>query len=121
MKKVITLALALSLLLSACGGGSDPLDAIDGANKDQKAAIQEILDDCGITVKSCEAAKIDSTGDDDADALVGALAASFSPYTITGEDGKTYRMVLKTSDYSITTITDSDGEFVYGGMGSLFG
>lgn len=121
MKKIIALALVLSLLLCACGGGNDSLGAIKGASKAQKTAIQEILDDCGIAVASCEEVKLEASGDDGEDAIVSALAAQFSPYEVKAEDGSVYRMTIKNADYSVLTITNADGDFVYGGVSSLFG
>lgn len=122
MKKTLALLLALSLVfaLSACGS-ENPLSSIEGANDNQLAGIQAVIDECGITVSSCEPVILESTGDEVADSVAAALSESFAPYTLTAEDGTQYRMTISVEDMTVFSITDPDGNFVYGGLSGLFG
>ena len=122
-KRVLCLMFVLVFCLSACGGGGgkDPLTAIEGADSKQRKEIQSVLDDCDIKVQSCSAVAAENMDNELGDAILGSLMTNFAPYDITDEDGNTYRMVIKKSDYSVSTITDSDGNFVYGGLSGLFG
>lgn len=123
MKKKISVLLSVLVLLvslAACGGGSGPLSAIEGASKEQLSAIQAVLDDCKITVKSCEKVTPESSGDEAADAMTSALLTSFVPYAVTDDKGATYRLVLDKEDHSVFSITDENGEFIYGGLAGLF-
>lgn len=119
-RKILCLLLVFVLCLSGCGGG-DPLGAIKGANNTQRAAIQDVLDECGIAVQSCSEATIDETDDELANSVVSAMLTNFSPYDITDVDGNVYRMVIKKEDYSVFIINNSEGETVYGGLSGLFG
>ena len=119
MKKTITLLLTLCLVfaLAACGSAPDPLEAIEGADAAQRAAIQSVLDECGIKIAACAAAEQESTGDELQDSIIESLLSSFVPYDITAEDGTVYRMTLSAGDLTVFSITDPDGDFVYGGFG----
>lgn len=118
MKKVVLLVLVLTLALSlaACGAGPDPLKSINGADASQLAVIRSVLDECGISVTSCTAVKQESTGNELQDSLIESLMSSFLPYDITAEDGTVYRMTLSVEDFTVFSITDPSGSFVYGGF-----
>ena len=123
MKKVISflLAASLCLVLVACSsGGSSPLDTIEGASKDQISAIQAVLEENNIKVKTCEKATLETTSDDTTNALAGALSEAFNPYDITDENGDTYRMTIRADDFTVFSIVDKDGQFVYGGLSGIF-
>lgn len=120
MKRAFALLLALSLvfIVSACGADAGPLAAIEGADADQLAGIQAVLDECGLAITACTPVEPESTGDELSDSLVSALMGSFSPYDITAEDGTVYRMTLSAEDLSVFSIAAPDGSFVYGGFGN---
>ena len=121
MKKLFCIGFSIAFCLSiASCGSSSPLDTIEGANSSQKEAIQSVLDECGIEVTSCEAVSLDNSGNELEDAVKGALMTSYDPYEITDGDGNTYRLVIDVEDYSVFSITDENGEFVYGGIAGLF-
>lgn len=123
-KKMFAVLFSAGLCLStaACSGGSSsPLSSIDGADSGQIAAIQDVLDECEIAVDACEPAEVDTTSSGLAGAITDAMMEVYLPYTITDEEGNTYRMVLNKDDYSVFSIVDeSTGDFVYGGLGDLF-
>lgn len=122
MKKTLALLLTALLILtcSACNSNNGPLSAIEGASSEQLSAIQKILDDNSITVKTCKKGTIESTGDDIADSVANALAESYEPYDLVDESGAEYRMTIKKDDKSIIALVDSEGNFVYGGISGLF-
>lgn len=108
MKKLTALLLVMVLMLTACGGSKLK---INGANADQTKAIQKVLEDNGITVKSCKESKVEET-----DELTKALLELYGVYDIESKDGKSYSMSIQKSDYTVFTIADSEGNLIYGNI-----
>ena len=115
---VCTIALAL---LAACGKSASPLKAIEGATDEQIAAIQTVLDEVGVVPETCEKVTIEASGNELQDDITNSLLEVYTPYSITTAEGKTYRVVINKEDYSVFTITDPDGESIYGGLSGLWG
>lgn len=124
MKKFLLVAASLFLIiiLFGCSAQESIVQSATQTTSSQAEAIEQILADNAIEVKSIT--KVDITAEsegDPADDLSAALAQVYEPYDVESTDGKTYRITLKAEDKTLFSIVDNEtSEFIYGGIGGLW-